>query len=375
MASLTEREQQILGWIRENPSITQREIAERAQISRSSVAVHISNLIRKGAVLGRQYVVAEKPYAVVIGGANMDIAGRPAARLVPRDSNPGTVSVSAGGAGRNIAHNMALLGADVHLVTAFGEDSRADELAAICRASNVDVSDSVVIPGAATSTYLFIMDETGEMELAISDMSIHDRLLPPLLERKLDLLERAAVCVVDTNIPQETLAWIAKNVSTPLLCDPVSTAKAVKLEGLLGSLHAIKPNRLEAEALTHMAITDDASLQRAADRLLDTGLDEVFISLDTRGLLCASRERREILPVYESPVVNATGAGDAMMAAIAWAFMNGDGLIEQGRAGLAAASLCVESAGTINLAITAEALRERMGACAGTSHCAGTSQS
>ncbi len=362
MTPLTEREQQILGWIRENPAITQREVAERARISRSSVAVHISNLVRKGALLGRQYIVAERPYAVVVGGANMDIAGRPAGPLVARDSNPGTVSVSAGGAGRNIAHNMALLGADVRLVTAFGEDARAEELAGACRAAGVNVNDSVVVPGAATSTYLFIMDEKGDMELAVSDMSIHDRLLPPLLERKLDLIERAAVCVVDTNLPAETLAWLAKNVHTPLFCDPVSTAKASKLEGLLGSLHTIKPNRLEAEKLAHVEISDEASLDRAVERLLDAGLDQVFISLDTRGLLCANRERREVLPCFEGRVVNATGAGDAMMAAIAWAFMNEEDLLGQGRAGLAAASLCVEAADTINANLTAGALRERLAA-------------
>ena len=43
---LTEREQQILGWIRANPSISQQEIASRAGISRSSVSVHISNLTK-----------------------------------------------------------------------------------------------------------------------------------------------------------------------------------------------------------------------------------------------------------------------------------------------------------------------------------------
>lgn len=358
---VTERERQILEWIRENPSITQKQIAERAHISRSSVAVHISNLTRKGAILGRQYVLSERPYAVVIGGANMDIAGRPDARLVRRDSNPGTVRLSPGGAGRNIAHNMALLGCDVRFVSAFGDDAHARELQESCRAAGMDVSESITIPGASTSTYLFIMDEGGDMELAISDMGIYDELVPARLERKLDLIEHAALCVVDTNIPAESLRWLAEHVSVPLFCDPVSTAKAHKLQGILGSLHTLKPNRLEAEILSGVAIHDDASLAEAADKLLDAGLEQVFVSLDARGLYCANRERRVTLPIIPGEVANATGAGDSMMAAIAWAFMEGEDLEGQGLAGLATSSLTVEAPGTINPAITAERVRERMG--------------
>lgn len=358
---ITERERQILDWIRENPSITQKEIAERAHISRSSVAVHISNLTRKGAILGRQYMLADHPYAVVIGGANMDIAGRPDGELVACDSNPGTVRLSAGGAGRNIAHNMALLGCDVRFVSVFGDDAHAKELMDQCRAAGIDMTNSTVIQGEATSTYLFIMDAGGSMELAISDMSIYDKLTPKLLERNLDVIDHAAVCVVDTNIPVESLRWLANHATVPLFCDPVSTAKAAKLEGILGRFHTLKPNRLEAETLSHVKIDDEASLRKAAEKLLDLGLSQVFISLDTAGLYCASRERQITLPIIPGNVVNATGAGDSMMAAIAWAFMAGDDLEGQGLAGLATSSLCVEAAETINSAITADAVRERMG--------------
>jgi pseudouridine kinase len=362
---LTERERQILDWIREDPSVTQREIAERASISRSSVAVHISNLARKGAILGRQYVISESPYAVIIGGANMDIAGRPDHDLVPRDSNPGTVRMSAGGAGRNIAHNMALLGCNVKFISAFGDDLHARELQDSCRSVGIEVKDSVTIPGAATSTYLFIMDETGDMQLAIADMAIYDRLTPSCLGRKLDLIERAALCVVDTNIPAESLQWLTEHVSVPLFCDPVSTAKAHKLDGILGKLHTIKPNQLEAQTLSGVEIHDEKTLHLAAQRLLDTGLEQVFISLDTRGLYCANRNLQFELPTFDSEVVNATGAGDSMMAAIAWAYLDGADLREQGLAGLATSSLCVESAGTINPAITASAVRRRMSASPG----------
>ena len=119
---ITERERQLLGWIAENPLISQQELANKAGITRSSVAVHISNLMKKGIIQGKGYILQMNPYVVVVGGVNIDIAGIPSQPLVPRDSNPGLVRMSLGGVGRNIAHNLSLLGVEVKFITAFGED-------------------------------------------------------------------------------------------------------------------------------------------------------------------------------------------------------------------------------------------------------------
>ena len=53
---MTQRERQILRWIEENPLISQQELADKAGIARSSVAVHISNLMKKGHIAGKGYI-------------------------------------------------------------------------------------------------------------------------------------------------------------------------------------------------------------------------------------------------------------------------------------------------------------------------------
>ena len=78
--------------------------------------------------------------------------------------------------------------------------------------------------------------------------------------------------MIDTNIPAESIAYLAENCHVPIFADPVSTAKAVKLQPVLGRLHTLKPNRIEAELLSGVAITDEDSLNAAADALLATGL-------------------------------------------------------------------------------------------------------
>ena len=121
---MTQRERQLLNWIEENPLISQQELADKAGITRSSVAVHISNLMKKGYITGKGYIVHTAPYVTVVGGVNMDIGGWPGEVPVMQDSNPGVVRMSLGGVGRNIAHNMALLGMDVRRRYQRPEDRR-----------------------------------------------------------------------------------------------------------------------------------------------------------------------------------------------------------------------------------------------------------
>ena len=109
-----------------------------------------------------------------------------------------------------------------------------------------------------------------------------------------------------------------------------------------------------------MSITDEDSLNRAADALLETGLRRVFISLGGDGVLAAGHSGRVRLPCMKGNMVNTTGCGDAFMAALAWAYLEGTALEDTARAGAAAAAIAMESGETINDAMNAETLLERM---------------
>lgn len=357
---MTQRERQILQWIEQDPLISQEALAEKAGITRSSVAVHISNLTKKGYIAGRGYVLRSGTYAVVVGGVNMDIGGRAYAPLVARDSNPGQVRMSLGGVGRNIAHNMALLGLDVRLLTAFGDDLYAQKIAASCGELGIDISQALQIPGGVTSTYLYLNSPDGDMALAVSDMDICAKISPQYLASRLALLNNAQLIVADTNLPAESLRFLGENCTPPIFADPVSTAKAPRLLPILGKIHTLKPNRLEAELLSGVEIRDEASLAQAARVLLDTGLRRVFISLGRYGVYAADHRQQLLLPCLPAAPVNATGAGDAFMAGLAWAYLEGTDLAGTARAGAAASAIAIEGAQTINPSMSPEALRARM---------------
>lgn len=357
---MTQRERQVLRLIEADPMISQQQIADALGITRSSVAVHISNLMKKGSIAGKGYILRSGSYAVVVGGVNMDIGGRSAAPLVQGDSNPGTVHMSLGGVGRNIAHNMSLLDVEVRLLTAYGNDLNGERVAASCSKLGIDLSHALRVADGATSTYLYLTGPDGEMALALSDMSVCQRITPAYLAANLNILQNAQVVVADTNIPAQSLQYLADNCTAPLFVDPVSTAKAEKLRPILSKIHTLKPNRMEAELLSGVTIRNKADIEKAADRLTEMGVHRMFISLGADGVYAAMGQERLWLPNLPGKMVNTTGCGDSFMAALVWAYLEGCDLEAAARAGLAAGAITMESEQTINPAMSSESLRARM---------------
>ena len=277
----------------------------------------------------------------VIGGANVDIGGRSAAALALHDSNPGFVTQRFGGVGRNIAHNLCLLGGRVSLITAIGGDLYGDSLRESCRALGMDLSHALLLPDRRSSTYLYVADETGDMLVGISDMEITRCLTPAALEPALEALNAADAVVVDANLEEETLCWIGEHCTAPLYADPVSSVKAPRLRPILGRLRALKPNALEAAALT-----GESEPEAALDALIARGVERVFLSRGAQGFLAAEGDRRLALPCEDLPVVNTTGAGDAALAALVWMDRRGGDLERCARAALhagAVTSSCQEA--------------------------------
>ena len=276
----------------------------------------------------------KKHAAVVIGGANMDICGSPCGILIAEDSNPGIVSVKPGGVGRNIAHNLCLLGLEVSLVTALGGDMFSAGLIDSCRALGMDMSMTRCLPERRGSTYLYITDETGDMRLAVSDMDVTTCITPEWLSGHIARINRAEAVVIDANLSAGCIEYLAANCTAPMYADPVSTVKAMKLKCILPRLRAIKPNAIEAAALT-----GEQEPERAARALLQAGVEQVFISLGSEGILAAQGESLIRLPCENRPVVNTTGAGDAATAAIVWAGVHGLDLASAAAAALRAGAI------------------------------------
>ena len=276
-------------------------------------------------------------YIAVVGGMNVDIGGRPGRRLVLKDSNPGRVSIRPGGVGRNIAHDLRLLGMEVRMLSAVGGDEHGALLLRSCAACGIDTSLCLRAEGESSSTYLYITDEHGDMQLAVADMDVTARITPAVIAARLDALNAARAVVVDANLEAETLEYLAAHVTAPLCADPVSTGKAGRMRRILPRLAFIKPNALEAEALS-----GEAEPEKAARALLAAGVRRVFLSLGAQGMLAAEGEKLISLPCEQARVLNTTGAGDAVTAALVWAGVRGLDLEQSLRFALRAGAVTTE---------------------------------
>lgn len=257
-------------------------------------------------------------HAAVIGGVNADICGHSFQKLMLHDSNIGAVSVKAGGVGRNIAHNLALLGVETSLVTVFGTDVYAPFLRKSCEEVGVDLSLSLTIPDEISSTYLYVTDESGDMCVAVNDMTITSHLDSAFLLSIMDKLNTFDAVVVDANLSAAAIETLASHCTAPLYADPVSCAKAHRFDTVLPRLRMLKPNIYEAQELTGLSSAYDA-----ADQLLSKGVERVFISLGSRGMLGAEGSKRYERACEHIDVVNATGAGDSVTAALVYADLMG----------------------------------------------------
>lgn len=356
---MTSREQQILALIRDDPMISQRTIAKRLGITRSAVAGHIMKLTKKGAIKGRGYVVSEGPFVAVIGGANIDIHGKPARPLRLQDSNPGTVHTSPGGVARNIAENLSRLGADCRLITAVGDDQHGRLLFEQGRDAGIDMQHVIRISGAQTSTYMSVLDRSGDMHVAVNDMSIMNELKAARLKHQAAMLKQAALIVIDTNLPGDAIAWLTSSFSKQaLFVDTVSDAKCIKIEPYLSAVHTLKTSRSEAEVLTGLRAQTQKQLSRVSRWFHDRGVTRLFVTLGKRGVFYSTDDSQGIqkLQSKKGKVASTGGAGDAFLAGLAHAWLEHWSLSKSVQFALSAAQVTVADSASSSPALSLAAV-------------------
>lgn len=308
---------------------------------------------------------------VVIGGANVDLKSQTCTAPVLGTSNPGRSRSFAGGVGRNVAENLGRLGVGTQLITAFGLDADGERLRRETAAAGVDLAYSIRTSGA-TGRYTAIVDDTGDMVIAVAAMEAMDEITVEVIDACARAIARAAFLILDCNISETALmraAAIARDNDVPLIIDPVSTPKASRVRAILSAgipLHTVTPNRDELGALTGNAVPGNGDPGAAAESLHRAGATHVWVRLGSGGSYLSvgggRPKRAEAIAPYPSTLVDATGAGDAMLAGYVAGLLHGLDPFAAARYGSAAAAMTIETAGTVNPAMGFAALTARIAA-------------
>ncbi len=287
----------------------------------------------------------EKKKVAVIGALNVDIGGRSSGPLAPGDSIPGKVGVTLGGVGWNIARNCALLGADTSFYSLLGRDEHESTIRAESERYCVNI-DGCRWEDEPNNRYLYICDENGDVAAAVNDMALCGRMDAAFAGRCVSGLESAGAVVVDANLPPATLTWLGENLTVPLVADGVSVGKIVRLRPILGRLHTLKANLQEAEA-----ITGRTGAEGCIRALLDAGVKRVVLSMGPGGVVCGDEAGTFPVPSVHTDVVDATGAGDSMTAALTMGLVRGMDFSDCAALGVTAAGITVANPGAVTAAL------------------------
>lgn len=251
----------------------------------------------------------------VIGGANIDVCGASLEPLRNFDSNPGTITVSYGGVGRNIAQICALLQERVRFVTCFSCDSYGELMKKDCEMLGMDTSLSKVVSGVPSSMYVAILDEDHDMRVAMSDMRILREMDTKMLEKVMHELDEDDMIIIDANLDMESIRYVLDHAPCPVAADPVSVSKASRFTDQIEKISIFKPNRFEAEAMTGISIKDEESAVACLKWYLNRGVREVMISLADQGVLLGTEDMCLWMKHRTIHLDNATGGGDTMLGA------------------------------------------------------------
>jgi len=357
---VNEKEKLLLTYIEENPFMTQQEISERSNMSRSAVAGHISSLMKQGKILGRAYVLPRRKGITCIGGANVDRKFQFIDRMIPETSNPATTEQTTGGVARNIAENLGRLGSEVNLVTVVGEDTEGSWILDQTK-THVDISASQRL-SEATGTYSAILDVDGEMMFALADMNIYEKIDIPFIEKRWAVIGSSEMVMLDTNFPPDVIEYIIRRCASegvPLTIIPVSAPKVKHLPESLEGVTWFICNKGEAEMYLGMEIETEGDFFKAAKAITQRGAERVVITRGEMGLIyyTAYQEASAILPP-KVDVADVTGAGDALVAGIIYGYLKGSDTDGSCRIGVSCSTITIRSHFTVSPTLNQGNLQE-----------------
>lgn len=257
---------------------------------------------------------------VVVGSSNTDM-------IVKSDRLPGpgeTVTggqflLAAGGKGANQAVAAARLGAAVTFVAKVGQDVFGDQAVAGYKKEGIDTQWILRDPDRATGVALILVDSRGENLISVASGANH-ALTPEDVRGAAEVIHTAGVLMLQLETPMETVreaARLAAEAGVAVILDPAPAPDGPLDPDLLGHVTYLTPNETEAQRLTGIPVTDEATARTAAERLLAAGPACVIVTLGAKGALVATSDSAELIPGHPVEARDSTAAGDAFNGALA----------------------------------------------------------
>ncbi|WP_217517593.1 ribokinase [Vibrio metschnikovii] len=253
---------------------------------------------------------------VVLGSVNADHVLQ-----VPTFPRPGETlhgrnyQVIPGGKGANQAVAAARLKADIGFIACVGDDAFGIESCERFKLDGMDIRGVKVQADCPTGIAMIQVSDHGENSICLS-AEANDRLTAEAIEDDLPRIRAASYLLMQLETPIDGIikaAQVAKQAKTNVVLNPAPARELPS--SLLSCVDVITPNETEAQVLTGITVTDDASAQQAATVLHQQGIEIVIITLGAKGVWLSENGRGQLIPGFRVSATDTTAAGDTFNGA------------------------------------------------------------
>lgn len=283
---------------------------------------------------------------LVVGSSNTDMVIK--ARHLPRPGETimgGTFFMNPGGKGANQAVAVARLGGQVTFICKTGSDIFGHQSQQLFEEEGINTSYIFSDSEHPSGVALITVDDKAENCIVVAS-GANANLLPSDLVKAEEAIEQADLVLLQLEIPMQTVEHVVetafrmgkKVILNPAPAHPLSSV-------LLQHLYLITPNETEAEMISGVKITDEASAVEAARALSEMGVQNVIITLGSKGALAYYDGEVDFVPALKVDAVDTTAAGDVFNGALTVALSEGRSLTDAVRFACKASAISVTRVG------------------------------
>ena len=263
-------------------------------------------------------VMAKRPRIAVVGSANIDLT-----TFAERFPKPGETifgdkfDLGFGGKGANQAVAARLCGTEVFMVARVGSDLFGPATIENFRKQGIDPTHVRQVEGLSSGVAPIFVEPNGQNRILVVK-GANDAVKPADVDAAADVLKSADCIVLQFEIPVDTVYYtvaFARKYGIRCILNP-APAQPVDLAGLK-DLDYFVPNESEAETITGSPVKSVEDANHCAEKLVQSGIRRVIITLGAKGSLLANREETVHVPPFAVQSVDSTGAGDAFIGSFA----------------------------------------------------------
>lgn len=266
---------------------------------------------------------------VVIGSCNTDMVINTERLPLPGETViGGNFFMNSGGKGANQAVAATRLGGSVSFIAKVGNDHFGTRSIEQYKAEGINVDHILIDNAQPSGVALIVVDANGENCITVAS-GANAMLLSEDIDKAVGMIERGDIVLTQLETPLDTveyLARIARERGKKVILNP---APAQHLpDSLMRNLYMIIANETETELITGVKITDMESICRAADVMNERGVENVVITLGSKGAFVKENGAYHKVPAIKVKAVDATAAGDTFCGAVCVALAEKKSILE-----------------------------------------------